>query len=284
MSLQRTFAVTLVVAGIGALSNAALGADLPTKAPLAPALYNWTGFYAGVSGGYGWNKGSNSLTGADTLNLYRFFIASPPSAIIPGTIDSGSKGVLGGISAGYNYQIGQSLIGVEADFSKANIRGSSSFVSPDFGPASPIVTTQQDKKLEWLSTLRGRVGYLPTPALLVFATGGLAFGKGAVSTTTTTVASPGGGTANCIAGDPAANYLCSAGLSEKTMTGWTLGAGFEAMIARNWSVKAEYLYYDLGSISYTSNLTTFFIGTPAIQTSARFNGNIVRVGLNYQFH
>ncbi len=282
MPLHRTVVAAALATGIGCASNASYGAPR-TAHPAADTPYNWTGFYAGVSGGYGWNKGSNSLTGTDPFGIYAIFTGLPPSTVLPGTLDSGSKGVLGGVSAGYNYQIGQSLIGVEADFSKANIRGLSSFVSPDFGLANPIVTTQQDKKLEWLSTLRGRVGYLPTPALLVFATGGLAFGKGIASTVTTAAPSSSGGSTNCIAGDPLASFLCSAGSSEKTMTGWTLGAGIEAMIAHDWSLKAEYLYYNLGTIYYTSNLTTFFIGAPAIQTTARFNGNIGRVGVNYHF-
>ncbi|HEY4142579.1 MAG TPA: outer membrane beta-barrel protein [Pseudolabrys sp.] len=256
---------------------------MPTKAPVIAAPYNWTGFYAGVSGGYGWGSGSNSLTGADARDLYRLYIGVPPTPVFPSAIDNASKGVLGGITAGYNYQMGRSLLGVEADFSEANIRGSGSFVSPDYGRVEPIVTTQQDKKLEWLSTLRGRVGYLPTPDLLVFATGGLAFGKGTVSTVSTVAPAPTSAPANCIAGDPFSHYFCNAGSDEKTMTGWTLGAGLEAMIARNWSLKAEYLYYDLGSITYTSSLTAIFVGSPALQTSVRFNGSIARIGLNYHF-
>ncbi len=252
--------------------------------PAADAPYSWTGFYAGVSGGYGWNKGSNSLTGIDAFGLYKASIGPPPTAPFPDSIDSASKGVLGGATVGYNYQIGQSVLGVEADFSKSNIRGSNSFVSADFGVFAPITTTQQDKKLEWLSTLRARVGYLPTPALLVFATGGLAFGKGSASTSTTVTPSPTGGfPADCIAGSPAANFYCNTGSGERTMTGWTLGAGFEAMIAQNWSLKAEYLYYDLGTITYTTATTVLFAGTPALQTSARFNGSIARVGVNYHF-
>ncbi|HEY4142581.1 MAG TPA: outer membrane beta-barrel protein, partial [Pseudolabrys sp.] len=264
--------------GIACTSTASLAAP-KTARPATEAAYNWTGFYAGISGGYGWNKGSNSLSGIDPSGAYAFFATLGQ---LPGSLDSGSKGVLGGISAGYNYQIGQSLIGIEADFSKANIQGSNSFVSPDFGPVTPIVTTQQDKKLEWLSTLRGRVGYLPTPGFLVFATGGLALGKGSVSTTTTVSTPPGGFPFGCSPAD-LPSVLCSAGSSSKTMTGWTLGAGFEMMIARDWSLKAEYLYYDLGSVSYTSTMSTFLVGTPAIQTSARFNGNIARAGVNYHF-
>ncbi|HEY4142580.1 MAG TPA: outer membrane beta-barrel protein [Pseudolabrys sp.] len=279
MSFYRIVAAAAFAAGIACASNASVAAP-KTARPATEAAYNWTGFYAGISGGYGWNKGSNSITAVDPF--YAFF-ADPAFGTLPRSLDSGSKGVLGGISAGYNYQIGQSLLGIEADFSKANIQGSNSFASADVGAAEPIVTTQQDKKLEWLSTLRGRIGYLPTPALLVFATGGLAVGKGNASTTTTVTASASGSPENCIPGDFWASYFCSAGSGNKTMTGWTLGAGLEAMIARNWSLKVEYLYYDLGSISYTSNLTTFSIGSPAIQTSARFNGNIARAGINYHF-
>jgi outer membrane immunogenic protein len=68
-------------------------------------------------------------------------------------------------------------------------------------------------------------------------------------------------------------------------SGWTAGGGLEWMFAPNWTTKLEYLYYDLGSASYTTGAYDSVFGavTVATRTSTRFEGNIVRVGLNYKF-
>ena len=81
------------------------------------------------------------------------------------------------------------------------------------------------------------------------------------------------------------NLFCNAGGAAGWRAGWTVGGGIEAMLARNWSAKAEYLYYDLGRTSYTDLATApFAAGIPVMQTSVSFAGSIARVGLNYQFH
>jgi outer membrane immunogenic protein len=97
---------------------------------------------------------------------------------------------------------------------------------------------------------------------------------------------------NITAANITPGFGSSSGISD-TRTGWTAGGGFEWMLDPHWSAKFEYLYYDLGSVTYNGLLVSGFVvpvaGNPAfftnnVQTSTRFNGNIVRVGLNYQFH
>jgi outer membrane immunogenic protein len=129
-------------------------------------------------------------------------------------------------------------------------------------------------KLDWFGTARGRVGFLPTERVLLYATGGLAFGHLSAS---------------------APLIPLSWG---STRAGWTVGAGVEAAIDRNWSVKLEYLYMDLGDIgssgasatTVTDALNTptarFHTVTTTTLTSAfntRFTDNILRVGVNYRF-
>jgi outer membrane immunogenic protein len=265
-------AATLVAVGAGGLSSAAFSANAPAKAPV---VYNWTGFYAGVQGGYGWGAGSVNLSPIDTL----FYTGVLADGEIPASSSLPSKGFLGGVEGGYNYQYGRAVLGVEADFSYSAIRGSNTNVSnPPF--AQPVIVTDEDKKLEWFGTLRGRLGLLPAPSMLAYVTGGLAYGKTTASTTTTAF-SPGAGGPNLC---PLNDIYCSAGSTSSVRAGWTLGAGFETFIARNWTVKAEYLYYDLGRASYTNVESPANGSNPAMQTNVHFNGSIARVGLNYQFN
>jgi len=137
------------------------------------------------------------------------------------------------------------------------------------------------KEVDYLGTVRGRLGWLATPGLLVYGTGGLAYGEVKASTTIFQSIAP------TLAG-VTPNFGTGSGVSQ-TRTGWTAGGGVEWMLDPHWSFKAEYLYYDLGTVTYNAVLVDS--GTPVnpffannVQTSTRFNGNIARVGLNYQFH
>ena len=126
-------------------------------------------------------------------------------------------------------------------------------------------------KLDWFGTVRGRVGYLVAPQWLLYATGGFAYGQTRTSFTTTDL------TTGCVPG----GTLCAAGSSSSLRTGWTAGAGVEAQFAPNWSIKAEYLYVDLGTLAM--NIPTFTFPAIAFNTSVSFREQIARVGLNYRF-
>ena len=120
--------------------------------------------------------------------------------------------------------------------------------------------------------VRGRIGLLPTQQLLLYVTGGLAYGQTKASFNTTDV--PFG----CI---PNAT-ICANGASSSVRAGWTVGAGAEAMLAPNWSVKAEYLYIDLGNRSLS--VPAFTVPAIVFTTSTPFHEQIARVGLNYHFN
>ncbi len=112
---------------------------------------------------------------------------------------------------------------------------------------------------------------------MVFGTGGLAYGDAEGST-------------NVIAGAagtcPLTNGFCAVGSDSKVLFGWTAGAGVETLFARNWTAKIEGLYFDLGRLEYPIISTANFGvgGTETMRASTRFNGGIVRVGLNYKFN
>jgi outer membrane immunogenic protein len=252
--------IALAGAALVSLSTAVLAADLPTttpnyKAPAASAAYNWTGFYLGGNAGYGWGKVDNNVSFLDALGGI--------TGVDNFTASGNLGGWLGGIQAGYNWQTGSMVLGVEADIDFATIKGDPS-VAPMTNFGFPIAGSsyQAHEQIKWFGTARGRIGFTPTNQLLVYATGGVAFGRVDYSASTSF----------------SAGTLQYVGSEIVTKSGWTLGAGTELAIGNNWSAKVEYLYYDLGSktLNATSPLTTQY----TVQTDFATRGNLVRVGLN----
>ncbi len=179
---------TCIAATAAVIATPALAADMAVKAPPpAPVpAYGWTGFYAGLNAGGGWgSKGiDNSFTPGACNGPASACASLFPSLIapLPGRFDIHSNGFIGGGQVGYNYQSGAFVWGVEADFQGADMKGNASttasFVPPPPAAPNALVTTAGtgSEKIDWFGTLRGRLGWVPTPPLLVYATGGLAYG------------------------------------------------------------------------------------------------------------
>jgi outer membrane immunogenic protein len=213
---------------VGALFAApcAQAADL-SVAPLYKAppseysqAYNWTGFYLGLNGGGGWGESHWQGIGRDDL----------------------SGGLVGG-TAGYNWQFGQAVVGLEGDMDWAHLSGTNNSA---LCPGGSCSTSDS-----WLSTVRGRVGYA-FDRFLPYVTGGLATGD-------IRAAAPGlpGGSS--------------------TNAGWTVGGGVEVALPGNWSAKAEYLHVDLGAF----NCGVDCGGAPNENVS--MHDNVFRAGVNYHF-
>ncbi len=246
----------------------ALAADLPRRsAPPAlralPILATWTGFYVGLNAGYTWaGNRSTPLTGNPVPVQ-----AAQAAGIVPSSLGGrNSGGFIGGAQVGYNWQIGPSIVtGIEADFAAiATSRKTASFVGTG-GVGFGTITTTASHSQDWLGTVRARIGFLATPELLIYGTGGLAVGsvKSGVA-----ISAPG-----------AIPPFTTAAARTETRAGWTLGAGAEYMITPNWTVKGEYLYYDLSSY----RTTAVAAGGQAISARSDFNGHVVRAGINYKF-
>jgi outer membrane immunogenic protein len=221
--MKRAF---LALIGLTALTGMAAAADLPPrpapapyyKAPVVAPVYNWTGFYIGINGGGGFGRSNWDSTGGFNT----------------------SGGLVGG-TIGYNYQAGQAVFGLEGDIDWANINGTTNNVCP-------LGCKTSD---DWLSTVRGRLGYA-ADRFMPFITGGAAFGD----IKATTPGFPGGSATNA---------------------GWTVGAGLEFAVAQNWTIKAEYLYVDLGKFNCGISCGA------AVTDNVSFTTNLVRAGVNYHF-
>jgi len=247
-----------VLASAVLLASTAAQADGMRRGSLkdAAAPFSWTGLYVGVNAGYAWANDDVALNGLGGAAWNPYY----PDPFRKRDLDG--SGFSGGAQIGYNYQLNTLVIGIEADISKTDLDRSLTTNGP--GPGDPY-NLHLRQELDWLATVRGRLGFTPTHRSLVYVTGGWAIGR--VSATSNL--------------DFAVTHYDVSG--SDTRVGWTIGGGIEHSFASNWSLKAEYLYYDLGSVSLTANPSP---PNPPFQTRSDFDerGQIVRAGLNYKFN
>jgi outer membrane immunogenic protein len=255
------------------LATGALAADLPAKVytkapPPVVEVYNWTGFYIGGNIGYSWGRSSDYSTLTNGVGTVLFANSSAVNL----------NGVVGGGQVGYNWQVQNWVWGFEADIQGTDEKGTRSFVCPTgicsppiigaaFVPGAAVTASPMDQKIEWFGTVRARGGILVTPRVLLYGTGGLAYGEVRTAETLSNIAA------------------AQAFSTTDTRVGWTAGVGVEGAIGGNWTAKLEYLYVDLGRTS-GSNLTTlgaFGGGFITGNFSSRITDNILRVGVNYRF-
>jgi high affinity Mn2+ porin len=215
-----------------ALASEATAADMAVKAPPPPSTYDWSGFYVGGHVAY-------SLGGATST------LSDPTSTGAENSFSS----LYGGVQGGYNYVLpSHLLIGAEADITFPNYFEDGTI----FTAATPQGTSVTDQ-IDYIATLRGRVGYA-VDHWLIYGTGGFAWSQARFGET------PG-----------------VASAEDKillTRTSWTLGLGAEIAIARDWTARIEYLYDSFGSVA-----GVFPSGT-AYQSA--FDIKTLRVGLDYK--
>ena len=258
-----------------------------------PVSFGDSGFYAGLNTGYTIDGSPRiASTGSVVSNEadVRFFSNGAPAsaANITGSAPAFADSTVGGGQVGYNFTNDHWLLGAEADIQGAgqsSFSTSSRMANATSAGVSETATTifNDQKSVDWLGTVRGRVGMMMTPQLLAYATGGLAYGEVSAETRATQNWS-GAGLGPFSAG---ASESTAAGSYSATRLGWSAGAGLEWMFAPGLSVKGEYLYYDLGPATFSSGMLSAsafgFTNIVASNSSARFNGHIFRVGLNYHF-
>ena len=235
----------------------ALKAAPPPPAPVCV----WCGWYIGVNAGYAWGT-------SDTVTVSPSDPFSPPvAAAVYSASESPnikSHGFTGGVQLGYNQQINAVVFGAETDFEDFSLRGSANTTVTPLGNVP--VFSQTNVKTDWLFTLRPRLG-IAQGQVMAYVTGGLAVTDVKYSQTNNYV-----------------GVVTEVGSMSSTRAGWTAGGGVEAKITNMWSVKAEYLYADFGSLSATVANPLVTAPPTTFSHSTNLKANIARVGLNYKFY
>jgi len=238
----KTSTLILAVGLSLALGQLALASDLPQrpayKAPIIMSpvpVYNWTGFYVGgnIGGAWGMLDATDVTTGA--------------------TVSPNNGGFAGGGQIGYDYQIGQWVIGIRNIFDGTSISGGATI-------SDPLISGNLNSHLHWFDALTARAGYLVQPNVLLYAQGGAAW------TSWDVTALNGGTTVGTISGG--------------NRTGWTVGGGVEWMFVPHWSAFLEYNYMGFGT---RSAATTACAGGSCAIISAKADLQTVLVGVNYKF-
>ena len=234
--MRRSVSMLLASAGIAILSlSAANAADMKVKYQPGPApVWSWSGFYIGAHVGGSWATIESEVPGgafafsSHTLN-----------------------GFLGGGQVGFNWQTGPVVIGVEADASATNLKGT--------GPCLIGILVCKTE-VNWMSTITGRVGFTADKALVYVKAGGAwaDFQSNA-----------------SILGVQIVNQN-----DGSSRWGTTIGTGVEYAFTSNWSAKLEYNYLHFGK--HTESFNTVLGGAP-IQIDLTHDIHAVKFGINYRF-
>jgi outer membrane immunogenic protein len=281
---------TSITAVFALAAAPAFGADMAVKSPPMAApdpAFSWTGFYVGGNAGYGWNDPTVSYTPNDfTSSGVTCGGAFGGTCVPPASFNIG--GALGGIQSGYNWQFNRQWVaGIEADFDWSELKGAgtSNFTLGGAAPGA-LSSFVSNEDIKWFGTIRGRLGWLPTNNFLVYGTGGFAYGHVDLNATLNSTAGANAGVANGFGYRCDAGPNCFVGSTSQTLDGWTVGAGGEYAISSNITLKAEYLYINLGHAAGVNSVALDGRAVTPSSFTANFGTvsfNVIRAGANWKF-
>ena len=234
---------------------------LPIGEVAKAAPSSWSGFYLGGHVGYGWSDFDGNMIYTDATKGDGFDASGQ-------TIKA--QGEIAGGQIGFNWQTGSIVWGIEADASWSRIEGDKQLLPyPNGYPKNGSPAWEFSTNIDWLATVRGRVGYA-SGRTLIYATAGVAFAG--VETNL----------------DVVGKGYDAYGSKSENLVGWTVGGGVEWMLAQNWTFRAEYIYYkfdDVGGILPGEQSTS--CKSPCPHTTDGFGGDldlhVVRGAINYKF-
>jgi outer membrane immunogenic protein len=267
--MKKILCASVSAFAIAVAAQPAAAADLPVKAPpIVVEVWSWSGWYAGINGGYSWGRSRTDLSLFN--NTTGALVASSATTF------NLNGGVFGG-QVGFNRQNGQWVWGLEADLQWTGERGQGSLfcntaaclpTAIAAGGASGATNTL-NQRIDWFSTFRGRLGITPSSGWLAYVTGGAAIGS--IKMVHTVAGFDGGGAPVSITGTSTQNRL-----------GWTVGAGAETRLSSNWVGRLEYLYLDFGTVSGSNVLLA---STPPLRGTynSRVTDHVLRAAISYKW-
>lgn len=232
---------------------------------------SWKGFYVGGNVGIASTKNS-LVTSTENCGGYNggtcyFQILNVPLANQTATQQTESKGFIGGVQSGYNFQVKNFVTGVEADFNSDRHKKSVSN-SQTYTLVGTFQFTQSIKR-DWLMTVRPRAGYAVKRAL-IYGTGGLAVTNLNYQMNFTD------------SFNAKANNTIN-----KTKAGWTAGVGAEFRVSDKWSVKGEYLYTNFKATGSSNNIVdpgqNLVFVNQILNNDVKLESHNFRFGFNYRF-
>jgi outer membrane immunogenic protein len=286
----RTKLAVLAATSLLALATYASAADLVgpvVKGPIAPVAYDWSGVYVGGHIGGGWEHTTFSDPGAATplLALGLLFNANVSESAAVG--DNRASSFLGGVQAGWMYQIGRLVVGSDFDWSWTRLNSSGAFVFPTAFPKIlplDVAAETYSVSTKWTGTATTSIG-IARDRWMLYSKAGMAWARHEY-----TLGLSG------FAGGLGAPFAFGAPTAADTRVGWTVGTGVKWAFANNWFLNVEYDYMDFGSKAQTfattcaspASAVSAFCGLSApvgLVFSPTFNHNIseVKAGLNYKF-
>ncbi len=243
--------------------GSALAADMPVKAPEAPA-YQWTGCYVGLNGG----GGTGGTNFSSTIDPGTHLLGADPAVVgASGSGGANANGPLGGGQAGCNLQTGTLVYGLEGDFDAFRSNPQFSNNTNTLSDGVTPFTLSQSLTINYIATVRPRIG-IAADHNLAYITGGAAFTR--VSYTESYVDGA----------VPAGTGIASA---SKSLVGWTAGAGWEYAFADNWTLRLEYLFTMFPTTSALGAITDAAGGANALHGSTDLVVQIARAGVNFKF-
>jgi outer membrane immunogenic protein len=252
---------------LASVSAVVLSSSAYAKAPPPPPPMSWVGFYIGANAGYAWAKSNPSFIG--DVSGAPFFLFSNGTNGSPPSLNP--RGFIGGGQVGYNWQMGQWVYGVEADFSGLSAKNEAT-VSPFFTGKSLPNTLSWSSHYDWLFTARVRGGMTIAPNWLLYVTGGFALTQ--VSDSVTCM-----GTSFACGNSSGTAPFMTTWSQSSTLAGGTFGGGTEWMFSPNWTARVEYLYAKFQNNTPSSSAPA---GIPAL-FSFSHDLNLVRFAVNYKF-
>jgi outer membrane immunogenic protein len=272
-----------------AATGSALAADMPLPLPpIVVPVCIWCGWYVGLNGGYNWGTADVTFTptGFFSQDLNSpFFTTNGSPTFHPRKFSGGGQ-------VGWNSQWGPMMAGIEADVEYIGLRATRAtslltapiLLGPPLNSPAEQISFDEDIKNDWVTTWRLRLGWT-NDYMLIYGTGGIALSRPSFSQTFTIQNFNGG-----VLQQGETLTVTGGGSVTKFLAGFAAGGGAEVKLTSDWSLRAEYLFIDLGKAEFDATLVCTSGCTPSTTPvgftthhEERMQTNIVRAAINYQF-
>jgi outer membrane immunogenic protein len=277
--MKAMFVSIALLSGIG-MAVAAQAGDRGLKDSPAETASGWGGYYIGGFAGGAWGDASLSTDVGAVVPGSSYFQSDANVAAVErsGSGSAEESAFTGGILVGGNIQSGRWVYGAELDFGSFNLEGSAGASDQPYDSVPADYSVRASVETNWLMTARGRLGWLASDTMLLYATAGLALTDVDVTNSFS---------------DTADSLGVGGGSQSDTKAGWVVGGGIEVALPGNWTIRGEYLHVDFGSVTTRSSVgctpgapfdcSSVPVQPSSFNTSVDLSADIARAALALRF-